>query len=147
MAESITLRAARPEDTEFLVSLARQAYDEVLRLQFDGWDEAVHGQHFAKKVADLPFQVAELDGEPVATVCSVANADHLWLSEVIVHPARQNRGIGLQLLRRQMERARDAAVPLRLHTLRLSRALAFYERHGFVVTARAGEYVDLEWVP
>jgi hypothetical protein len=42
--------------------------------------------------------------------------------------------------------AGDGFVSLRRHTLRLNRALGFYERHGFVVTAPRGDYIDLEWV-
>jgi ribosomal protein S18 acetylase RimI-like enzyme len=139
-----TLREARGADGEFLLSLAREAYREVLALQVGGWDEAVHGKRFAEKVASLPFWVGELDGAPVAAISSTLHADHLRVNELLVLPAVQNRGIGSRLLLREIERARTAGVPVRLYTLRLNRALQFYERHGFVVTGRRDEYIDLE---
>ena len=143
--EHVTLREARPSDALFLLSLAREAYREVLSLQVGGWDEAVHGARFAEKVASLPFFVVELKGEPVATVSSSIHDDHLTVNELVVLPAFQNRGLGSFLLLRELERARSIGLPVRLHTLRLNRALGFYERHGFVVTARRGDYIDLEW--
>jgi ribosomal protein S18 acetylase RimI-like enzyme len=145
--ESATLREARPSDAPFLLSLAREAYREVLSLQFDGWNEAVHGARFAEKLASLPFSVVELNGEPVGTVSTSTHEDHLRVNELVVLPAFQNRGIGAFLLLRELERARSIGLPVRLHTLRLNRALGFYERHGFVVTARRGDYIDLEWTP
>jgi len=44
----LTWREARASDAPFLLSLAREAYREVLSLQFNGWDEAVHGKRFAE---------------------------------------------------------------------------------------------------
>jgi len=93
----------------------------------------------------MPFLVVELEGEPVGTVSSSIHDDHLRVEELVVLPAFQNRGLGSYLLLRELDRARSLGLPVRLHTLRLNRALRLYERHGFVVTARRGEYVDLEW--
>jgi ribosomal protein S18 acetylase RimI-like enzyme len=67
------------------------------------------------------------------------------VNELVVLPAFQNRGIGSFLLLRELERARTIGLPVRLHTHRRNRALRFYERHGFVVTARREDYIDLEW--
>lgn len=140
------LREANAHDAEFLLSLAREAYREVLTLQFSGWEEGVHGRRFAEKVASLPFLVAETGGARVAAVSSSLHSDHLRVNELVVLPAFQNRGLGSQLLVRELENARKAGVPVRLHTFRLSRAARFYQRHGFVVTGRRDEYIDLEWV-
>jgi GNAT superfamily N-acetyltransferase len=134
--EHVTLREARSSDAPLLLSLAREAYREVLSLQFDGWDDDVHGARFEEKVASLPFFVAELNGEPVAAVSSSIHDDHLRVNELVVLPSFQNRGLGSFLLLRELERARSVGLPVRLHTLRLNRARAFYERHGFMVTAQ-----------
>ncbi|HVU00888.1 MAG TPA: GNAT family N-acetyltransferase [Polyangiaceae bacterium] len=143
--QRLKLRDATPADREFLVSLAREAYREVLAAQFDGWKEEVHGDRFAEKVATLPFRIAELDGVPVGTLSTCLEGGHLRVNEIVVSPDFQNRGLGSELLTGVFAQARAAGVPVRLHTFRLNRALAFYERHGFVVTARNPDYVDLEW--
>jgi len=85
-----------------------------------------------------------LNGEPVATVSSSIHPDHVRVNELVVLPRFQNGGLGSFLLLQEVERARSVGLPLRLHALRLSRALRFYERHGFVVTARREDEIDLE---
>ncbi len=145
MTEQMRLREACADDAEFLLALAREAYREVLTLQFSGWDEAVHGRRFAEKVASLPFYVAELEGDRVAAVSSSLHTDHLRVNELVVLPTFQNRGLGSELLVRELDHARKVGVPVRLRTFRLNRAARFYERHGFVVTAQHDEYLELEW--
>lgn len=142
--DDLTLREATAEDASFLVALARAAYQEVLMAQFHGWDEAVHGKRYAEKIASLPFEIVELNGERVGTVSASIHSDHLRVDELVVLPAFQNRGIGESLIRRAIERARSLGLPVRLHTFRLNRALRFYERHGFVVTARGDVNIHLE---
>ena len=138
------IREATAADAPFLLSLARDAYRDVLAQQCGGWDDSIHGVRFAEKVASLPFRIVELHGEPVATVSSSIYPDHVRVNELVVLPQFQNRGLGSFLLLHEIERARVAGVPIRLHTFRLSRALRFYERHGFVVTARREHEIDLE---
>jgi GNAT superfamily N-acetyltransferase len=142
--EGVTVREATAADAPFLLSLARDAYQEVLALQFDGWEESIHGVGFAEKVASLPFRVVELNGERVATVSSSIHADHVRVNELVILPRFQNRGLGSLLLLQEIERARRVGLPLRLHTFRLNRALRFYQRHGFVVTARGEDVIELE---
>jgi N-acetylglutamate synthase-like GNAT family acetyltransferase len=145
MTAPINLREARASDAEFLLALARDAYRDVLTLQFNGWEESVHGRRFAEKVATLPFFIAELDGAAVAALSWSLHPDHLRVNELVVLPAVQNRGVGSQLLLRVLDQARNAGLPVRLHTFRLNRAAQFYQRHGFVVTEQRNEAIDLEW--
>ena len=142
--EGVILREATAADTPFLLSLARDAYRDVLAHQFGGWEDSIHGVRFAEKVASLPFRIVELHGEPVATVCSSICPDHVRVNELVVLPQFQNRGLGSFLLLHEIERARIVGLPIRLHTFRLNRALRFYERHGCVVTARREDEIDLE---
>ena len=145
MPVPISLRKASATDAEFLLSLAREAYREVLTRQFTGWDESVHGHRFSEKIAAFPFQIAELDGEPVAAFSSSVHSDHVRVNELVVLPAFQNRGLGSQLLVRVLDSARSIGLPVRLYTFRLNRAAQFYLRHGFIVAGRRGEFIDMEW--
>lgn len=140
------VRTATQHDTPFLVELACAAYRDVVTRQFGSWNEDEQAARFAAKVARLPFEVAELAGQPVAAVSASIHADHVFLDELLVLPQFQDRGFGADLLEREIRRAREHGLPLRLHTLRQNRALRLFERHGFVVTARGEVYVDLERV-
>ena len=141
---SLQVRAATQDDTPFLVHLACEAYRDVVTRQFGSWNEGEQAARFAAKVARLPFEVGELGGRPIAAVSSSVHSDHVFLNELLVLPEFQNRGFGADLLEREIRRARQLGLPLRLHTLRLNRALRIFERHGLVVTARGEVFIDLE---
>lgn len=138
------VRAAIQDDAPFLVHLACEAYRDVVTRQFGSWNEGEQAARFAAKVVRLPFEVGELAGRPIAAVSSSVHADHVFLNELLVLPELQNRGFGTDLLKREIRRARQLGLPLRLHTLRLNRALRIFERHGLVVTARGEVLIDLE---
>ncbi len=138
------VRAATEDDTPFLVRLACEAYRDVVTRQFGSWDEDEQAARFAAKVARLPFEVGQLEGRPIAAVSSSVHADHVFLNELLVLPEFQNRGFGADLLAREIRRAGQLGLPLRLHTLRLNQALRLFERHGLVVTARGETFIDLE---
>ena len=146
MAGRMQVRVATEDDGPFLVHLACGAYRDVVTRQFGGWNEREQAARFAAKVARLPFEVGELAGRPVAAVSSSVRADHVFLNELLVLPEFQDRGLGGELLEREMERAARLGLPLRLHTLRRNRALRFFERHGLSVTARGDVFIDMESV-
>ena len=47
--EDVIVREATAADAPFLLSLARDAYREVLARQFGGWDDSIHGVRFAER--------------------------------------------------------------------------------------------------
>jgi GNAT superfamily N-acetyltransferase len=140
----LELRAATSEDHAFLHALNRLAYEEVVTRQFGLWDEDAQRQRFDAKLQRTAFRIVELAGRPIAAVWAAEQADHIWLHELLVLPDVQNRGIGSQVLRAELARAAAAGKPMRLHTLVLNRAQAFFIRHGFVETGRTDVYVDME---
>jgi GNAT superfamily N-acetyltransferase len=140
----LRVREATDADATFLVGLARAAYRDVVTRQFGAWDDSEQGARFASKLERVPFRIAELDGAPVAAVSSSNLEDHVFLNELLVLPQFQNRGIGSFLLASELANARSLEKPIRLHTLRMNRAIRLYERHGFVVTAQSHDFVDME---
>ncbi|MFG6667534.1 GNAT family N-acetyltransferase [Halomonas sp. HNIBRBA4712] len=55
----------------------------------------------------------------------------------------QGQGIGPHVVREELEKARAVGMPLRLHVLKQSRAIALYERLGFT---RCGETPTQYWM-
>ena len=138
------VRVATHDDTTFLVHLACQAYRDVVTRQFGSWNEREQATLFAAKVGRLPFEVGELADRPIVAVSSSVHADHVFLNELLVLPEFQSRGFGSGLLEREIRRALQLGLPLRLHTLRLNRALRLFKRHGLTVTAQGELFIDLE---
>ena len=143
-AVRLQVRAATEDDAPFLVRLACEAYRDVVTRQFGGWNEGEQAARFAGKVARLPFEVGELADRPMAAVSSSVHADHVFLNELLVLPEFQNRGFGGELLEREIERALQLGLSLRLHTLRQNPALRLFERHGLIVTARGEVFIDMQ---
>lgn len=138
------VRAATDDDAPFLVGLALGAYRDVVTRQFGNWNEGEQAARFAAKLSRLPFEIGERAGRPIAAVSSSVLADHVFLNDLLVLPAFQHRGVGSELLQREIRRAEGLGLPLRLHTLCLNRVVRLFERHGFVATAYGEVYVDME---
>jgi GNAT superfamily N-acetyltransferase len=139
------VRPSLTGDAPFLVDLALQAYRDVVTLQFGSWDEAEQAARFSAKLERVPFEVAELGQKSVAAVSASIHSDHVFLNELLVLPAFQNRGFGSFLLDRVVSRAEEIGVPLRLHTLRMNRAIRLYERRGFGIGSPGDVFVDMEY--
>lgn len=58
----------------------------------------------------------------------------LLLEHFYILPEQQGRGLGGAVLRRLLDEADDAGLPIRLSVLQQSDAARFYERHGFAKT-------------
>ena len=141
----IAIRPAVAGDRAFLRDLNRRAYEDVVRAQFGAWDAAVQEARFEAKLREADFRIVERAGRPVGAVWSSVHDDHVVLHELIFLPEAQGEGLGSQVLGAELEAARVLGKPVRLHTLRLNRAQAFFRAHGFAVTGTAGDYVDMEW--
>lgn len=63
------------------------------------------------------------------------------LDKLFVEPVFQSRGIGAKLLQFAVENGADHLWALKYNT----RGIAFYQRHGFVLTG--DEIIEDEWVP
>lgn len=74
--------------------------------------------------------LAEWEGQPVGTACTVVLGEVAWITMVLVDPAFQRRGIGKQLTVRALEHLRARGIPtIRLDATPLGRPL--YEKLGF----------------
>jgi len=142
----ITLRTATEEDKAFCQQVHHEAYHDVVKRQFGEWDEAKSDWFFEQRWSSLQYEVIELNGIPVGCFSRQVNADHVSIDEVEVLPARQNHGIGTELLRRQQEEATKLGMPVILRVLKKNRARQLYERLGFVVTGETDTHHLMEWV-
>src|SRR3974377_1961407 len=122
---NLRMRAATPDDHTFLSKLNHLAYEDVVTRQFGIWDEGAQQQRFTSKLQRAAFRIVELRGRPIAAGWLSEHNDHVYLHELLVLPEFQNQGVGLQVLRWELARARAAGKPIRLHTLLLNRAQEF----------------------
>jgi len=76
-----------------------------------------------------------------ASSCSVPYPDHLLLENIAVRPGAQRAGLGRRLLGlAEQEAARLGLAEIRLYThVTMTENIAFYQRHGYVITHEAHE--------
>ncbi|MEP4053045.1 MAG: GNAT family N-acetyltransferase [Litorimonas sp.] len=106
------------------------------------------------KVQDQAYQmtylgairrIIQLDGKDIGRLYVDRQDDHLLIIDFAILSQFRNRGIGSDILKSLINEAYGAKVPVKLHVLRASPALEFYERHGFKKTHVEGHHFAMEW--
>jgi GNAT superfamily N-acetyltransferase len=132
------LRDITPQDRDFLWELHRttmKGYVEGLW----GWDEAQQKRLFDDWFKSTKGQIITVDGESVGRLeITIRDADVL-LDTIEIAPKMQRSGLGSEIIRQTLAKARAMRLPLILSVLRSNPAKVLYERLGFVVTSADGE--------
>ena len=139
-------RPATEPDKPFLWEATRQAYTDVVVRQWGQWHEEIQESNFNEKWEQADFEVVELAGEPIGAIWTTDEEEYMRLREVFLLSDYQGRGIGTQLVKQELARARRQHKPLRLRVLRENRARALYERLGFAVSSEAETTLWMEAV-
>jgi len=151
-----TLRAAAPQDREFLLRVYASTREEEMTAW--GWS-AAQKQAFAQmqfQARELSYKAEYPDAEKKIVMVAGAPAGVLQvrrgeremnLVDIALLPEYQGRGLGGQLVRQLMEEAARAGVPLRLSVLRTNPAARLYERLGFATSEEGAMYRKMERRP
>jgi ribosomal protein S18 acetylase RimI-like enzyme len=124
--------------------LHKAAYYDVVTRQFGEWDDEVQGALFTEKWVPEYFEIVELGGEAVGSISARDDPEGVFISELMILPEFQGRGIGGQLLRTEICGADGMRKLIYLQVLQKNdRARAFYERWGFVVNGTTERYFTM----
>ncbi len=139
-----SLRPATARDRDFVAGLCARCYRDVVVAQFGQWDEIVQRGFFEKKWDPAHYQIVTWRGANVGAIAVQRNADHVFLSEILIDPVWQNQGLGSEIVRQVIAEASVRNLPVRLQVLRKNRARSLYERLGFAVTGRTETHLLME---
>ncbi|WP_367874070.1 GNAT family N-acetyltransferase [Luteolibacter sp. Populi] len=123
-------RAATDADLGFLWELHVLTMRDYVE-QTWGWESLWQEENFRKFFDFTVMEILEVDGEPVGAISVEDQEDRLYLRNIEIHPAWQNRGIGTVLVTEFIELARAKSLPARLQVLKVNPARRLYERMGF----------------
>ena len=151
---AFALRPVRAADSDFLFALFAdtradalylggadpQLLAPLLRMQY-----AAQRQHYAHGFPGAAHAVITGSAGALGQCLVQRTAGAIHLIDVSVVAAQRARGVGTALLRTLQAEAAAARVPLRLQVARGNRALAWYRRLGFAVTAQDDMNSALEW--
>ena len=142
--EGLGLRQAVPEDREFALRAREAAFRPTVEAA-GGWNETEQRALHERRFAEQDFRVIEIDGSAAGILAMVVAEDEVKVNQLMILPEHQGKGIGRECMRLVEEDARRRRLPVRLRVLKVNpRALAFYERLGYVRTDETATHVRLE---
>jgi GNAT superfamily N-acetyltransferase len=134
----ISLRAATSEDAAFALHVTEACMRVYAEQTWGSWNG--HAD------LDLAFdKIIQLAGRDIGLIGVDRRSDCWFLDKLYLLPAYQKQSFGSYVLRRLIEDAKSAQVPLRLTVLEVNPARRFYERHGFVLTQTVSPRHHMEW--
>lgn len=142
-----TLRPATADDHDFVVEVNRAAMGSYLKATF-GWDEAAQNAYFAESFDASGGQVIRVDGVNVGELLVDERPHELVLVRIALLPDWQGRGIGSEVVRMLVERARELGAALVLQVFKTNPGAArLYESLGFVRTGESETDVSMRLEP
>lgn len=152
---ALALRPVAPGDEEFLYGLylstrerelSQVEWAEGQKEQFARWQFELQRREYDARFPDAEYDVILVDGRAAGRIWVGTDGTQIRLLDIALLPEFQNRGVGTLLLRRLVESARRAGLPLRHMVFVLNdEAHRFYERLGFAVIEDLGAYKHMEW--
>ena len=110
-----------------------------------GWDEDEQRQLHEQRFGAQDFRVINVAGTDVGIMAVVVAPDCVKLNQLSLLPEHQGKGIGRECMLLIMEEACRLGLPVRLRVLKVNpRALAFYQRVGFLRTGETETHVLME---
>ncbi|MCA9833224.1 MAG: GNAT family N-acetyltransferase [Thermomicrobiales bacterium] len=141
-----SLRPATSDDHERLRLIHDAGFHDVVD-QVWGWDDDYQIQRWANYMAAVVIDVIEVDSEIAGFIDLTKNDDHWYVTNIVIAPEQQRKGIGSAVLRDVIAQAQSAGMPLRLQVMKLNpEAHALYERLGFVVNGEIETHFKMEYV-
>lgn len=116
--------------------------ERFLRQQFEAQDAS-----YQLRFPRATRRIIQIDGIDIGRIILERQDDCLRLIDLSLLPEWRGRGIGGDILRSLLNEALGGKVPMRLHVMKTSPALALYLRHGFRRIGESGHHYALEWQP
>jgi GNAT superfamily N-acetyltransferase len=143
--DDLTLRKADPNDSEFAYCTRRAAFREYVE-KGGGWDDDEQRRLHDRRFGAQDFRVINRANVDVGIMAVAVAPDCVKVNQLFLLPEHQGKEIGRGCMLRIMEEARRLRLPVRLRVMKTNpRALAFYERLGFIATGDTDTHYLMEW--
>jgi ribosomal protein S18 acetylase RimI-like enzyme len=139
-----TLRTACPADAEFIYRLVDSTMRSYVEQIWGQFNDEYNRKQVADQIAAGIYSIVLVDGNEIGAVAVEREDSHIQLTQLYIHPAHQNRGIGTSLIRGIIAEAKAANKRVRLRVLAVNPARRLYERLGFRVTKQTPERYFME---
>ncbi len=130
------LRAARPEDSELLFVLHRDAMKDVVSIVFGEWDDALQRELHNKWFHHGRAEVIETDEGNIGMIDVDWGANQVEIHRIEVDAAHRGHGLGTQVLSSVLAEADRRGHSTSLEVFHVNRARDLYGRLGFHEVSR-----------
>ena len=145
--EELSVRKAHVIDSEFVFDTKKKAFREYVE-QVWGWDESHQRELHNTRFASHDFRIIGFCGTDVGFFATSNTSEMVKLQQLFVLPEYQGRGIGAACMTRIINEANLKHKVVMLQVLKLNtRAIAFYQRMGFVIADDDSRHVRMEKLP
>lgn len=154
MPRTIALRAATPEDTEFLAAvyaatrmeeLAATDWSDGQKAEFCRMQFTAQDTHYRQHYPTAEYSVIVVSEIPVGRLYADRWNREIRIMDIAILPEHRGQGIGTRLLLDLQSEAAATGRCLTIHVERFNPAQRLYERLGFRMTEDKGVYLLLEW--
>ena len=141
----ILLREATDSDSELAYKIKKAAFSQYVTNLYGCWDEfEQHGYHQSRFVFQN-FKIIIVNGKTAGSLEVVAEPECINVRQLMILPEHQGKGIGAHCMAVIRAEAEKLGVPIRLQVMKVNpRALLFYKRLGFVVSASTDTHYQME---
>jgi ribosomal protein S18 acetylase RimI-like enzyme len=143
-----TLRAARPEDADFLWQLRQQALRPHVEKAWGAWDDVQQRKFFDRGFQPRDTNIIVSDGRDVGRLEIVHSRWEIFFGLIELLPEVQRRGLGSQIVRDLQGEASQKKLPIRLQVIKVNEdAQRLYLRLGFKPAGETTTHRLLLWQP
>jgi ribosomal protein S18 acetylase RimI-like enzyme len=153
-SDSLRLRAATPEDEQFLRAvyastraeeLAQVPWSDEQKSAFTDTQFAAQDAHYRRHYPAAQYSIIEVQGVPAGRLYVDRWKKEIRIIDIALLPEHRRTGIGTKLLRELQDEARTAGKALTIHVEKFNPALSLYHRLGFQLIEDKSVYLFLEW--
>jgi GNAT superfamily N-acetyltransferase len=126
------LRLARPDDFDFCARLYFSGMAETILLL--KLDMAAQTASLRERWDATEVEIITSDGADIGWLQKSIQGETLYLEQIFIDAASQNRGIGTGIINRLIDKAKQDGRPVTLGVVKANPALRLYERLGFRIT-------------
>ena len=143
-----TLKAASAADYTWLWELKRQTMRPYVEQTWGSWDDSAQEAFFRRNFSSETVQIIQVDEQNAGLLNLEQEPGELFLANLQIAPAWQNRGLGTAVIRTLLETARTLHHSIRLQVLRVNTGAArLYARLGFTVYQESPTHLLMRWRP
>ncbi len=144
---TISRRQATEADTKFARTTHHTALHDLIVRQFGSFDEKMQDEFFAKSWKPETHEILVSDSADIGYCSIVRTPGHIFLSELLLLPSAQGKGIGTRMLGELIEESKAKNIPITLQVLKENQAQHLYRKMGFKDVETNSKHIQMEFSP